>query len=70
MPPEVVAVALPLEPPLQDGSVRVVDADNEAALLNVTLAVTVQLLTSVTVTVYVPEETLLKVEVVAPVLHK
>ena len=70
MPPEVVAVALPLEPPLHDGSVPVVDADNEAGLLNVTLAVTVQLLTSVTVTVYVPEETLLKVEVVAPVLHK
>jgi hypothetical protein len=55
VPPEGIAVALPVELPLQSASTFVVVAVNGAeGWVMVTLAVVVQLLASLTVTVYVP----------------
>lgn len=51
MPPPTVAVALPLDPPLQDGLVPEAETDIAAGFVSVTLAEAVQLFASVEVTV-------------------
>ena len=53
VPPPAVAVAVPFVPPLQLGSVSVTDRVRAAGAVKTTLSVAVQLLPSVTVTVYV-----------------
>lgn len=67
MPPEGEAVAEPLVLPLQLGLVPVAETINRGGFEMVTPEEAVQLLTSVTVIVYVPAEREETTEVMAPV---
>ena len=69
VPPEPLAVAVPLLPPLQLTLVFTVLTVNTVGSVIVVVAINVQLFASVTVAVYVPAASPLAVAVVAALLH-